>query len=148
MPAGHGRSLDRRATVARVRFPRMAITPTLTLSTVNISTDDPPGLAHFYAQLLGWPVVAEEPDWALLRDPAGGVGISCQTETGYRRPTWPAGDGDQQMMLHLEIRVDDLALAGDHAQACGATLASWQPQDGVRVWLDPAGHPFCLWIET
>jgi hypothetical protein len=23
-------------------------------------------------------------------------------------------------------------------------LATFQPQDDVRVYLDPAGHPFCL----
>ena len=24
----------------------------------------------------------------------------------------------------------------------------FQPQDDVRVYLDPAGHPFCLWVRT
>ena len=28
----------------------------------------------------------------------------------------------------------------------GATLPSFQPQDDVRVCLDPAGHPFCLYL--
>jgi hypothetical protein len=23
-----------------------------------------------------------------------------------------------------------------------------QPQDDVRVMLDPAGHPFCLYVDT
>ena len=27
----------------------------------------------------------------------------------------------------------------------GASLAPVQPQTDVRVLLDPAGHPFCLW---
>jgi len=52
------------------------------------------------------------------------------------------------MMIHLEILVDDLERAGAHAAACGAVIADHQPQDDVRVYLDPAGHPFCLWIET
>jgi len=30
--------------------------------------------------------------------------------------------------------------------AQGATLAGFQPQDQVRVCLDPAGHPFCLFL--
>jgi hypothetical protein len=34
--------------------------------------------------------------------------------------------------------------AGGHAVAAGAVLADYQPQDDVRVYLDPAGHPFCL----
>ena len=48
------------------------------------------------------------------------------------------------MQLHLDIRVDDLAAATEHALATGARLADFQPQDDVRVLLDPAGHPFCF----
>jgi Glyoxalase-like domain len=29
-----------------------------------------------------------------------------------------------------------------------ATLAEFQPQEDVRVCLDPAGHPFCLYVEA
>ena len=97
-------------------------------------------------RLLGWPITVEEPDWVLVRDPDGGVGLSFQTERYHVRPTWPAGPGDQQMMMHLEIRVDDLESACAHATEAGATLADFQPQDEVRVFLDPAGHPFCLWL--
>jgi hypothetical protein len=49
-------------------------------------------------------------------------------------------------MMHLEIRVDELASALAHAVECGATVADHQPQDDVRVCLDPSGHPFCLWL--
>ena len=28
-----------------------------------------------------------------------------------------------------------------------ATVADFQPQDDVRVMLDPAGHPFCLYLD-
>lgn len=118
----------------------------LTLTTVNISAPDPGALARFYERLLGWPIAVEEPDWVAVRDPAGGVGLSFQSETYYTRPVWPPTPTDQQMMMHLEIRVDDLESAGAHAEACGATLADFQPQDDVRVYLDPAGHPFCLWL--
>jgi hypothetical protein len=51
------------------------------------------------------------------------------------------------MMAHLDIRVDDLGAAVDHAVAAGATVAGFQPQDHVRVCLDPDGHPFCLYVE-
>ena len=120
----------------------------LTLTTVNIGAPDPGALAHFYQCLLGGEISAEEPDNVFLRGAAGSVGLSFQREPGYVRPVWPAGPGDQQMMIHLEIRVDDLERAGAHATACGAVIADHQPQDDVRVYLDPAGHPFCLWIET
>jgi predicted enzyme related to lactoylglutathione lyase len=63
------------------------------------------------------------------------------------RPVWPAGPGDQQMMLHLDIEVDDLEAAVAHAVAAGAAVADFQPQQDVRVLLDPAGHPFCLWTR-
>ena len=50
------------------------------------------------------------------------------------------------MMAHLEVRVADLDAGCPHAQACGARLAAVQPQAGVRVHLDPDGHPFCLYL--
>lgn len=118
----------------------------LVLTTVNIGAPDPLDLARFYGRLLGWPVTAAEPDWVVLRDPAGSVGLSFQRETGYVPPVWPAGPGDQQMMVHLEFRVDDLDAAEDFALASGATRADYQPQDDTRVFLDPVGHPFCLWV--
>jgi catechol 2,3-dioxygenase-like lactoylglutathione lyase family enzyme len=119
----------------------------LSVTTVNIGTPDPPALARFYQRLLGWQISTSEPDWVVLRNPGGGVALAFQTESDYVRPTWPAGPGDQQMMMHLEISVNDLAAACEHAQACGATLAEWQPQDDVRVQLDPDGHPFCLYLD-
>ena len=121
--------------------------PTLTLTTVNVGTPDPRGLAQFYERLLGWPIAQDEPDFVILRDPAGGVGVSFQLEEGHVRPTWPAQPGDQQMQLHLEIKVDDLAAAAAFALECGATVADFQPQDDVRVCIDPAGHPFCLFLH-
>jgi catechol 2,3-dioxygenase-like lactoylglutathione lyase family enzyme len=125
---------------------QMTDAPRLTFTTVNISAPDPRALARFYQRLLGWEVKAEEPDWVLLRPPDGGVGLAFQTETSYVRPTWPASPTDQQMMMHLEVRVDDLESAGAHAATAGATLAEYQPREDVRVYLDPAGHPFCLWL--
>jgi catechol 2,3-dioxygenase-like lactoylglutathione lyase family enzyme len=120
--------------------------PQLTLTTVNIGAPKPGELARFYARLLGWEIRAEEPNWVILKAPDGGVALSFQTEQFYVRPVWPAGPTNQQMMMHLEIRVEDLASACAHAEACGATMADYQPQDTVRVFFDPAGHPFCLWL--
>jgi catechol 2,3-dioxygenase-like lactoylglutathione lyase family enzyme len=126
----------------------MTIAPRLTLTTVNIGSPDPGALARFYRQLLGWYVAVEEPEDVILRPPGGGVGLSFQAEPLYVRPVWPPVPSEQQMMIHLEIQVDDLDSAGAHAAACGATLAGFQPQDDVRVYLDPDGHPFCLWVAT
>jgi hypothetical protein len=61
------------------------------------------------------------------------------------QPVWPEVEGSQQMMMHLDIEVEDLPAAVEHAVELGATEAGFQPQDNVRVMLDPAGHPFCLY---
>ncbi len=118
----------------------------LTLTGTNIGAPDANALADFYRRLLGWTTITEEPGWVILRPPGGGHSLNFQTEERYVHPVWPAGPGDQQMMTHLEIRVDDLEASVAHAVAQGATLAGFQPQEHVRVCLDPAGHPFCLWL--
>ena len=120
--------------------------PALTLTGVVLDAPDARALAYFYRQLLGWETEQDEPDWVTLRAPHGGAGLSFQAEDHYVRPVWPAGPGDPQMSVHLDIAVDDLDVAGRHAAAAGAVLASYQPQERVRVWLDPAGHPFCLYL--
>jgi catechol 2,3-dioxygenase-like lactoylglutathione lyase family enzyme len=104
-------------------------------------------MADFYGQLLGWEVTSSEPHWVLMRDPSGGTGLSFQAEPGYRAPTWPEQADGQDKMLHLDIQVDNLDAAVDFALGCGARLATHQPQARVRVMLDPAGHPFCLFLD-
>jgi catechol 2,3-dioxygenase-like lactoylglutathione lyase family enzyme len=119
----------------------------LTLYSTVLDSPDARELASFYRRLLGWETRTDEPDWVTLRSPEGGPGLAFQTEAAYVVPTWPAGPGDQQMMVHLDIKVDDLEAAGAHAVSAGAVLAEYQPQDDVRVYLDPAGHPFCLFAS-
>ena len=121
--------------------------PRMTLSGVVLDTPDPRGLADFYRRLLGWTVREDSETWVSLSPPGGGSGISFQYEPTYMRPVWPSNAAHQQMMLHLDIEVDDLGAGADHAVAAGATLAEYQPQTKVRVFLDPAGHPFCLWVR-
>jgi catechol 2,3-dioxygenase-like lactoylglutathione lyase family enzyme len=120
--------------------------PALTLSATVLDTPDPRGLARFYQHLFGWPAVQEDSTWVTLRPPGGGPGLSFQLEERFERPTWPSERERQQMQLHLDIEVDDLDRAVAHALDAGATLAQFQPQEGVRVLLDPAGHPFCFFV--
>jgi predicted enzyme related to lactoylglutathione lyase len=119
---------------------------TFRLTATVLDAPDPKALALFYQRLLGWPIDSDEPDWVTLRPPDGGAGLSFSLEERLVPPTWPAGEGDQQMQLHLDIEVDDLDAAVGQAVAAGARVAEFQPQDDVRVLLDPAGHPFCLWV--
>lgn len=117
------------------------------LTSTVIGTPEPRALARFYAKLLGWRIRTDEPTWVTLRPDDGGAGLSFQLETGHVPPVWPPGDGTQQMQLHLDIEVDDLDAAVATATEAGAVLAGFQPQRHVRVCLDPAGHPFCLWTR-
>lgn len=120
----------------------------MTLSATVLDAPDPRALAAFYQQLFGWPVVSDYPAWVTLRPPGGGPGLSFQLEEHYVRPAWPAERDRQQMQLHLDIEVEDLDGAVAYAIDAGATLAEFQPQEGVRVLLDPAGHPFCFFVNA
>lgn len=121
--------------------------PALTLSATVLDAPDPRRLAAFYRQLFGWPVVSDDPTWVTLRPPGGGPGLSFQLEERYERPSWPAEPDRQQMQLHLDIEVEDLEGAVAYALAAGAELADFQPQEHVRVLLDPVGHPFCFFAN-
>ncbi|MFE9956278.1 VOC family protein [Micromonospora sp. NPDC005299] len=120
--------------------------PRLTMTATVLDAPDARELAAFYERLLGWSRGEDESDWVTLVGPEGGAGLSFQTEPAYVRPVWPAGPGEPQMMAHLDIKVDDLEAASAYAVSVGATVADFQPQDDVRVHLDPAGHPFCLYL--
>jgi catechol 2,3-dioxygenase-like lactoylglutathione lyase family enzyme len=121
--------------------------PPMRISATVIGAPEPPALADFYARLLGWKVVTSEPDWVMIRPPSGGTGLSFQLEPDYVPPVWPPQSGEQQMMTHLDIAVEDLAAGVAWAIESGATLHPHQPQDDVRVMLDPVGHPFCLFPD-
>jgi catechol 2,3-dioxygenase-like lactoylglutathione lyase family enzyme len=120
--------------------------PRMMVTGVVLDAPDANELAAFYRRLLGWNVLKDEPGWVMLSAPGGGAGLSFQTESRYVRPVWPPGPGDPQMSVHLDIHVEDLNSAGAHAEKAGAVLADYQPQEDVRVYLDPAGHPFCLYV--
>jgi len=113
-----------------------------------LEAPDGAALAQFYSELFGWPIAKEDPSGAAIQVPGTSSYIAFNTSDGYLPPVWPAQDGQQQMMVHIDIAVDDLAPAVADAVALGATVASFQPQDDVRVLLDPAGHPFCLYLDV
>ena len=84
-----------------------------------LEAPDARALAHFYADLLGWEMAKESDDDCALAPTSGVAYLATQRSVDYVRPVWKLG----------------------------AEVAEWQPQDNVRVMLDPAGHPFCLCLE-
>jgi catechol 2,3-dioxygenase-like lactoylglutathione lyase family enzyme len=129
--------------------------PSLRVTSVTIAAPDPRELAAFYSRLLGRPVTSTEParpgfppedGWAQIRplEDAPGPTLNFEYEAGYVPPVWPSVEGAQQLQTHLDIAVDDLGAAVAWAEHVGSKQAEYQPQDDVRVMLDPAGHPFCL----
>jgi catechol 2,3-dioxygenase-like lactoylglutathione lyase family enzyme len=115
---------------------------------VVLDAPDARELAHFYRRLLGWTIFNESDGWVdLAPSEDAGYNLAFATEKDYARPVWPTVDGQPQMSMHLDIEVDDLEQAVAYAVEVGAEQASYQPQDNVRVMLDPAGHPFCLYRD-
>ncbi len=108
-----------------------------------IDCPDPGALANFYGALLDWKVDLS-PGWADLRAENGQC-ISFQRVAAYAPPSWPGQDAPQQM--HLDVIVDDLDVAESAVLELGATKHEHQPGTTFRVFLDPAGHPFCLCVN-
>lgn len=119
---------------------------------------DAVALAQFYAELLGWEVKrpgpdepdAESPEWVSVvppNVPAGGFSLGLQRIDNYRAPDWPEGPIPQQ--AHLDLWVASIAESEKVALALGAQRHSVQPggDDEFVVYLDPAGHLFCLCAE-
>jgi len=75
------------------------------------------------------------------------LNLAFQLERQHVPPVWPGDPGEQQMQVHLDVAVTDLETSAAEAVALGARLAGHQPQGDVRVLLDPAGHPFCLYRD-
>ena len=125
------------------------MTPTFSLTASVLGTPDPRGLARFYQRLLGWPLRDDTDDWATLRPADGSTGLSFQLEADHVPPVWPPVPGTQQMQQHLDIEVDDLPAACAVAEEAGAVLIGGHEDEDevVRVYRDPAGHPFCLFTR-
>jgi catechol-2,3-dioxygenase len=114
------------------------------LRAVVLDCPDPHALAAFYRRLVGGDVTVADDDWVALRD-GDTVLLSFQQVEDYQPPVWPSSERPQQ--FHIDVTVDDPDAAEQQVLAVGATRHEVQPagDDGdFRVFLDPAGHPFCL----
>jgi Glyoxalase-like domain len=105
---------------------------------------DPAALATFYGAMLDWSVEAR-PGWAEVRGDGQCFCFQQVAAADYTPPSWPGQDVPQQM--HLDVIVDDLDAGEAAVLAMGATRHDHQPGTTFRVFLDPAGHPFCLCVD-
>jgi catechol 2,3-dioxygenase-like lactoylglutathione lyase family enzyme len=134
-----------------------------TLRQVVLDTTDVRELAEFYRRLLGLryrpgdePPTPGEPDpqgqdWLVLRN-AGGTQVAFQQVPALPKATWPEGPVPQQ--LHLDLSVPtraELDAQHERALALGARLLeddADDPEEPLRVYADPAGHPFCIFVAA
>jgi len=113
-----------------------------TLESIVIDCPDAKALADFYGEILGLRQFPGVDDWIDLVGPGGAKPIiALQQVENYRAPEWPGQLVPQQ--LHLDIRVVDLDEGEAAVLALGATRTGSE-EATFRVYLDPAGHPFCL----
>ncbi len=116
------------------------------MRSVVLDCPDPRSLAEFYHSVVGGEITYAEDDWVTLTLTDGGLRLAFQQAEEFAPPTWPTGERPQQ--LHLDVTVDDVDAVEPQLLALGATKHQVQPGedagDTFRVYLDPAGHPFCL----
>lgn len=133
------------------------------IAQVVLDTTDVRVLAEFYRQLFGLtyrpgdepsePDVADVPpedrDWLVLRNP-GGVQLAFQQVESLTPSSWPTHEVPQQ--LHLDSTVPDVATLDEQSEravALGASVLLDRTEDDeepLRVFADPAGHPFCIYV--
>lgn len=128
---------------------------------VVFDTTDARALAEFYRELMGLQYrPGDEPppdghsdprgeDWLVLRSPTG-AGLAFQQVKYLPEATWPEGPIPQQLHLDLTVpSVDDFEAQHERAMSLGARLLydrSDDPQEPLRAYADPAGHPFCIFV--
>ncbi|MBA0049460.1 VOC family protein [Streptomyces sp. AJS327] len=124
-----------------------------TMGVVVLDCPDPRRLARFYADLLGWSVAPagegqSAEDWVEVEGPHGRR-LAFQRAPGLVPPEWPSEEHSQQFHLDLYAPAARMDEAEREALDLGARLI--QGDDGgardFRVYLDPAGHPFCLCVQ-
>ncbi|MFJ5998942.1 VOC family protein [Streptomyces sp. NPDC092370] len=134
----------------------------LRMHQVVLDSTDIRGLAEFYRSLLGLVYGAgDEPpeaggpdergrDWLVLRTPDGTPRLAFQHVDRLTPPTWPEGRVPQQLHLDLSVSsVEDLRAQHERVVSLGGRLLSDNeqgPDEPFRVYADPAGHPFCIFV--
>jgi catechol 2,3-dioxygenase-like lactoylglutathione lyase family enzyme len=133
-----------------------------TLAQVVLDTTDARRAAEFWRQLVGLiyrpghePPAdgADDPagrDWLNLTLPDRTPVLAFQQVTELAQATWPEHRVPQQLHLDLTVRdVEELDAVHDHVLALGGALRldrSDDEEEPLRVYADPDGHPFCVFV--
>lgn len=129
---------------------------------IVLDTTDARRSAEFWRRLLGLtyregheppPPGADDPagrDWLNLRYPDGSPCLACQQVRELPPASWPEDGVPQQLHLDLTVATpDELDAAHDRALSLGASVLadrSDDPDEPLRVYADPDGHPFCIFV--
>ncbi|SDT79945.1 VOC family protein [Actinoplanes derwentensis] len=127
-----------------------------------LDSTDARRLAEFYRELLALeyrkgdeppPAGTDDPrgrDWLVLRPADGAWQLAFQQTSGVRPTSWPSDEVPQQM--HLDTGVDsieELNRQHDRVLSLGGALRldrSEDPEEPLRVYADPDGHTFCVFV--
>lgn len=113
------------------------------IGAITIDCDDADAMRRFYKEALGGVDIPNLPQSVRV----GGMPLVFRELEDWVRPTWPGGD----MQIHFEFLVPVGELRQQEARliALGAEKSPHQDPDdpGLIVFLDPAGHPFCLFED-
>ncbi len=123
---------------------------------------DPRAVAEFYRQMFGLryrpgnePPPEGEPDengqdWLVLLMPDGRRSLAFGKADDLAETTWPEPGVPQQMHLDTGVpSVAELERQHERALALGARLRfdrTDDPGEPLRVYADPAGHLFCIFV--
>ena len=123
---------------------------------------DPRATAEFYRQMFGlhYRPGDEVPpdgqpdengqDWLVLLRPDGGRSLAFGKADDLAETTWPEPGVPQQMHLDTSVEsVEELERQHQRAVALGARLRfdrTDDPDEPLRVYADPAGHLFCIFV--
>ena len=136
--------------------------PVPRLRQVVLDTTDARASAEFWRQLLGLvyrpdseppPPGEDDPEgreWLNLQAPDGSPALAFQQVAELPRSTWPQARIPQQLHLDLTVQSkNDLDLADSRVIALGGELLldrSDDTEEPLRVYADPDGHPFCIFV--
>jgi catechol 2,3-dioxygenase-like lactoylglutathione lyase family enzyme len=105
------------------------------LVVLDLECADPPALAEFYHQVLGWDVTFHQDEYVEISD--GSTRILFTRVDGYVGPGWPTSAAPKR--YHLCLRSDDVPTAVERCLELGAGKPEFQP--GGDRWTAEAHAP-------